>query len=83
MVTKTYRPYNLCDSSDSNDSCDSIDNVTVVTKKNFTQKKLYFQKNFLTFLICKKNISPKNSKAQIVMKLKNSNCDETQRLKLY
>ena len=42
MVTNTYLPSNLCDSSDSNDSsdssdsCDGSDNsdrVTVVTKK--------------------------------------------------
>ena len=51
--------------------------VTVVTNKLFHQN-TYFsqffsssQKNFT-----KNSFSPKISKAQIVMKLKNSNCDE-------
>ena len=48
--------------------------VTVVTKKTFSQKNLFFLNN--------KNFHKKNSKTQIVIKLKNSNCDKTQKLNL-
>ena len=49
-----------------------VTEVTVVTKKHFSQFFIFFlQKN--------KN---KLRKTQIVMKLQNSNCDETQKLKL-
>ena len=65
--------------------------VTVVTvvkgvTKNFFHKKKFHQKVFIFF--AKKKFSPKyvfssnNSKAQIVMKLKKSNCDDSQKLKL-
>ena len=92
MVTKTYLPCNLCDSSDNSDSSDiseisdSSDSSDISDssdssdlsdscdssdssdqkKKTFSLHKKIYQK----------------SKTQIVMKLKNSNCDETQKLKL-
>ena len=53
MVTKTYLPSNLCDSSDnsdSSDSCDSSDSSDSIDssdQKNFffSQKKTYQKKN--------------------------------------
>ena len=48
--------------------------VTVVTRK---EKKNFF---FTNFFPNKKSL--KNSKNEIVVKLKNSNCDENQKLKL-
>ena len=94
MVTKTYLPSNLGDSSDSSDSSDSRDSSDSskqksLKKKLFSPKKLPFsQKKIFCFtyknikLFSQKKISPKYLKTQIVMKLKNSNCDETQKLKL-
>ena len=64
-----------CDSSDSNDSIDR--------KKNLIhKKKTFFVNNFFAIFFTTKKNSQKNSKTQIVMKLKFSNCDKTQKLKL-
>ena len=93
MVTKTKLPFNLCVSSHSCDRSERSDVsysavVTVVTNKLF-QKKTFFFFNFHTKNFSHKNVfTKKNSKAQIVMKLKNSivmrekksNCGETQKL---
>ena len=55
--------------------------VTVVTKKLFSQKKYVHQK--IKIKKSPKNFFlPKNITTQIVMKLKNSNHDKTQKLKL-
>ena len=60
--------------------------VTVVTKKNnfflhFFYKQKLLAKKFTIFLP-NNFFSQTNPKTQIVMKLQNSNCDETQKLKL-
>ena len=56
MVTKSYIPSNLCDSSDSSDSCDSCDSSnssdssdTSDTSDSSGKKKLFFlqKKKFL------------------------------------
>ena len=63
---------NSCDRSDSSDSSDNSD------KLNFPKK--LFQLNCLTKINHTKNFTQKitkNSKTSIVMKLNNSNCDET------
>ena len=91
MVTKTYLPSNLCDSSDSgdnSDSCDSSDSndsIDSSDQKTFFPPCLFFKILFFTFFFVyfffiKKYIT-NYLKTQIVMKLKNSNCDETQKLK--
>ena len=123
IVTKTYLPSNLCDSSDGSDSSnrsdscdssdtsdisdssDSSDQKKICQKKTFfLTKQLYFNnKNILQIFFSsqKKVVHQKthnsncdeirnsncvetqklklwwNSKTQTVMKLKNSNCDET------
>ena len=72
MVTKTYLPSNLCDSSDSsvsNESCDSSDSSD---QKIVSSKKL-FTKNFF--------FSKKNPQKNFFTK-KNLNYDETQKLKV-
>ena len=64
-----------CNSSDSSDQ-----------KKAFPKKNsfhIFFFTIFPSFFLPKKNFTKKNSNTQIVMKLKNSNCDETQKLKLW
>ena len=84
MVTKTYLPSNQCDSSDSSDSirCDSSESSdrsgssyqkNCVIKKILSKKKILLKKN--QFLFYKKN--------KIVIKLKNSKSDETQKLELW
>ena len=60
MVTKTYLPSNICDSSDSSDSSDTSDSFFFI-KPKFHQK----------------------TQTQIVMKLNKSNCDVTQKIKLW
>ena len=63
--------------------CDSVTVVTVVTRKNFhfPRKKTYF--SFLWFTKFFKNKKKqKKKKNQIVMKLKISNFNKTQKLKL-
>ena len=72
IVTKTYLPSNLCDSSDSSDTCNSSDSS--YRKKNFNNKTF-----FLQFFLKQQNLT----KNQIVMKLKNSNCDKTLKLQLW
>ena len=76
MVNKTYLSSNLYDSSDCSESSDGSDrsDFYVCSQKNFFQQKKT-QKN-----VTKK--SQKISKSQIVIKLKNQNCDETQNFKL-
>ena len=74
MVTKTYLPSNLCDSSDRSDSSDSSDQKN---HKKKSQKKLLVSQFFF-----KLNFFHKNSTNQIVMKTEDSNCDGTQCLKL-
>ena len=58
--------------------------VTVVTEKLFSQKHFFHKKTFFYFTFKKIIIKKFHNKIgnQIVMKLKNSNCDETQKLKL-
>ena len=79
--TKIYLPLNLCDSSDisdSNDSSDSCDSSDRSDSSNSSDQKWHF---FYKLFFQKKSV--KISKNQIVMKLKNSNCDETQKQKLW
>ena len=98
MVTKTYLPYNLCESSDSSDGCDSSNSFESSDGSDSNDQRTFFhpkkkltQKNFFTiFFLHKKNYKLNlttrkiklwwNSKPQMVMKFKNSNCDETQKL---
>ena len=71
-----------CDSSDCSDSSErsgNSDNTYSSDQKTiFFTKKLFFKPNFFH----NKNL-PKNLKTQIVIKPKNSNCVETQKLKLW
>ena len=50
--------------------------VTVVTE----EKKKKLHKNIFFYLFSLKKWSPKKSTSQFVMKIKNSSCDETQKL---
>ena len=87
MVTKTYLPSNLCDSSESSDGSDSSDSsdnsdssdLKLFSLENFFSPKNYFllQKNHT-----KKTLFWSTIKPQIVMKLKNSKGHDTQELKL-
>ena len=92
MVTKTYLPSNLCDSSDIidiSDSSDTSDSSDSTYQKTFsyqlsfshTKKNFLFHNFFFTFFFIKKILSNK-SETKIMMKLKTSNCDGTQTLKL-
>ena len=86
IVTKTYLPTYLCNSSDScdicgssdsNDSSDSIDSSGSSYQYTFFfHQKTYFPKKFLFH---KKKFQQKNStkKTQKVTKLKNSKCEKT------
>ena len=89
MLTKTYLRSNLCESSDSCDSCyssegsdssdsgDKSDQTTFFIKKLFAPKENYDERKTQLCWY---------SKTQIVMKLKNSNCDKTEivtKLKLW
>ena len=107
MVTKTYLPSKLCDSSsdgsessDSSDRSDSSDSSNSSDRSNSSdstdssdssdQKKLFLQKKTLFlakkntfFLVHQKKFHQKltlklgwHSKTQIMMKLKNPNCDD-------
>ena len=90
MVTKTYLFCNLCDSSDSSESNESWDSSANSTHKFFFTI-FFLQKLFQQKKTCRQQIStqknlnqkPKNwncdetQKTQIVMKLKNSSCDDT------
>ena len=71
------------DSNDSSDSSDSSDKQPCFTKKNFfslSRKHFFFTtKLFFTRFITHQ----KTQNNQIVKKVKNSNCDETQQLKLW
>ena len=78
MVTKTYLPSNLCDSSDSSDSSNS-NNQKKISEKLFSPK--YFFSSKIIFFFTEKTCFCKK-KSQILIKLKYSNCDETQKLKL-
>ena len=92
MVPKTYLPSSLCDSSDrsdssdrcdSSDSRDSSDSSGSSDWKKEKKKNLFSKKktNFLTIFFLNFSIfvlAKKNSTTQIVMKLKDSSCDETQ-----
>ena len=68
MVTKTFLPSKLCDSSDSSDSCDSSDSSDSSNSSDSSDQKKLFHKQ----------ISANNSTTDNMMKLKNSNCDENQ-----
>jgi hypothetical protein len=70
-----------CDSRDSNDSSDSSDQTKSFPKKNSFY--IFFFYNFFYFFLPKTNFTKKNSTTQIVIKLKNSNCDQIQKLKLW
>ena len=80
MVTKTYLPSNLCDTSDSSDSiesCDSSDSSdSSYSCDSSDQKKCVINKFFTKkgFFLLKK------SRKLILKKL---NCDETQKLKVW
>ena len=90
MVTKTYLPIYLCDSSDScnsSDSCDSSDGSEssdtniYVTKVFFflivTTQKVKFWQNLKTQIVTKLTKSNLDkSKTWIVSKLKNTNCEK-------
>ena len=94
MVIQTYPTTYLWDSSDSSDSCDSCDSCDLsdsgdssddsdqktFSPKNFVHKKNFFFSNFFikNFFSLKKK-----SKTYRVMKLKNSICDDTKKLKLW
>ena len=96
MVTKTYLPSFICDSSDgsdSSDSSDSSDNSDIsdssdqktFTTKNFFHIKTIFSQFFFLHLktfFHKKKSNCDETQTQILMKLKNSNWDESQELKL-
>ena len=83
MVTKTYKPSNLCgisDSCDSSDSCDNSDssdrsNSSDSNDQNNSQKLFFF--TLFSFIFFQKKTSLKIL-TEIVMKHKNLNCDETQ-----
>ena len=80
MVINAYLPSNLCDSSDGSDSSgssDSSDQKTSLAKKTF-----FFTKKLSSPKKITKTSLNKKLKSQIVMKLKNSNCDDNQKLKL-
>ena len=95
MVTKTYLPFNLCDSSESSDtydSSDSSDSGDSSDKKKlfklifFLQKTLFSQQNFVLeknffFTIFFYNFLFTTTK-KFTKKIKNSNCDKTQKFKL-
>ena len=62
MVTKTYLPSNLCESSDSSDGCDSSDSIDSIDSSDsndqrtfFTPKKLTPKLFFTIFFSHKKN----------------------------
>ena len=70
MLTKTYLPSNLCDSSDSsdsNDSSDSCDSSDRSDSSDSSEQKGHFL--FTNYFSRKKSL--KISKNQIVLKLKN------------
>ena len=90
----TYLPSNLCDSSDgsdNSDSCDDSDNSyscdssdssdqkTLCTNK-LLKKKLFFKKK--TFFLIKKKILHLKTHNSNCDEIRNSNFDETQKLKL-
>ena len=81
MVTKNYLPSNLCDSSDGNDSSyssdsgdssDSSHSIDISDSSESSDKKKTCSPKKCSFFHLK------ISKTHIVMKVKNSNCDETQ-----
>ena len=83
MITQTYLPYvtyDLCDSSDSSDStgisdsCDSSDISDSSDSSDSSDQTTFFTNKLLE----NQQISPTNLKNKIVMKLKNSYCDETE-----
>ena len=99
MVTKTYLPSNICDSSDSNDTCNSSDcsdssdscdssdssvssDSSDSSDGSDSSERSYQKKNHKKTFFYDKKISQKNSKTKTVLKLKNSNCHKTQKLKL-
>ena len=90
MVTKTYLPSNLYDNSDNRDSSDSFDSSDSSESGDSSDSSdpkkwptnFFHRKKKLLFFY-KKKCSLKNSKTQIVIKLKNSNCDKTQKLELW
>ena len=88
MVTKTYLPSNLWDRSDSSDSNDSNDSSDSCDSSDKSDSRDSSESSDSSDQKRKKTIFPpqkkslKNSKTEIVMKLKNSNCDENQKLKL-
>ena len=78
MVTKTYLPSNLCDSSDSSDrsdssdssgSCDGSDSGDRKKKLFFLHQNTFFFTIFLHFVFKTKNAA-KNSTTQDAIKLK-------------
>ena len=80
-VTKTYLPSNLCDSSDGSDSSDRRDRSNISdssdrrdSSDSRDRNDISDKKDFFKFY--------SNSKSPIVMKLKNSNYDEAQKLKV-
>ena len=88
MVTKTYLPSYLCDSSDSSDSsdtCDSSDSRdssdgsdssdSSDSKDSSDQKTVFFTKT-KTFFYNTKNSQKKLNKSNCV-ETQNSNCDKT------
>ena len=105
MVTKTYLPCNLYDSSDISENSDSSDNTDCCDSSDSSEssdnsdrwdsgdssdsgdRKINFlfspKKNFFSFLfLFYERKFHKITQTQIVMKLNNSNCEETQKLKL-
>ena len=97
-ISDSCDSFDSCDSSDSSDNSDISDSsdssdrsdISVSSDNSeqttfFTRKLFFTQKNKKKI---KKNdketfIALKDVKTQMVMKLKNSNCDESQKLKLW
>ena len=65
MVTKTFPPSNLCDSSHRSDTSDTSD-TSVSSDSNDSS-----ESNDSSYSSYKKKLFTSNSKAQIVIKLKN------------
>ena len=89
ILTVIYLPIYLCDSSGSSDSCDSCDSSDSsdssdrcdISDSSDSCDSSERRKKFFPYFSPIKIVT-KLKKNQIVTKLKNSNCDKTQKLKL-
>ena len=80
MVTKTFLPSNLYDSSDNRDSSDSFDSSDSSESGDSSDSSAPKKSPTNFFHIQKKNFFHNK---MFTKKLKNSNCDKTQKLKLW